>query len=106
MTDPVPGNTPTLNQWLNDQPKTVAEALDRARRLAEINRALHRWCPEPWIRNIRLANVRDGTLVIYASSATALVPLRYRSQSLLLWLNQQYSLNCSQIDAKIAPSVA
>lgn len=106
MTKPVPGDAQTLQQWLVRQPRSVAGVLDRAQQLAEINRALHEWCSEPWIAHVRVANLRDGVLVVFSPSAASLVPLRHRSASLLAFLNQRFALNCRQIEAKVRPDGA
>lgn len=92
-----------LPQWLTRQPRTVRDLMDRAQFLAGLDRLLHQWSDDPWLAQIRLANVRGDTLVLFSSSAAALVQLRYRKQSLLDWLNRQAGLNCTQIDAKVRP---
>src|SRR3546814_6288654 len=58
--------------------------------LADINRSLPSWCAEPWVRQIRVANIRGQTVVVFSASASALVPLRHRSSTFLLWLNDHY----------------
>ncbi len=77
--------------------------MEQATRIAELNRALRQWTQEPWLDSIRLVNVRDDTVVIYASTAAALVPLRYRQQALLAFLQERFNLNCSKIEAKVKP---
>jgi len=77
--------------------------LARLQCLTDINRALPLWCDEPWIRQIRIANVRDRTVVIFSASASALVPLRHRSGSLLDWLNDRFRLSCTRIETKVRP---
>jgi hypothetical protein len=77
--------------------------LSRVQRLAEINRSLPSWCAEPWVRQIRVANVRDQTVVVFSASAAALIPLRHRSGAFLLWLNDRYRLSCTRLDAKVRP---
>jgi len=93
----------TIDQWLSHQPTGVRDVLDRARLIADITRELHLWSPEPWIRQIRVANIRNDTLIVYATSATVLVQLRYRRQSLLSWLNQRFQLGCTEVEAKVRP---
>jgi hypothetical protein len=92
-----------LQQWLNAQPRQVDEVLARARRLAEINRSLTQWSDEPWLGFVRVANVRAETVVLFSSSAAALVPLRYRSQDLLAWLNEKFQLDCTKLETKVRP---
>ncbi len=93
----------TLKQCLGQHAEQLAGTLERARQLGEINRQLGEWSTEPWVAQIRLANIRGETLVIYSASATALVPLRYRSASLLAWLNARYQLACTRLEAKVRP---
>lgn len=98
--DPLP-----LHQWLNHQPAGLREILSHAQKLTEINRGLHQWSQEPWLTHIQLANIRDGTLVLYSSSAAALVLLRNRQSALLDYLNQRYQIDCMRIEAKVRPGV-
>ncbi len=95
-----------LKHVLSQAQEVRGGVLERARRLADINRALREWCDEPWVRQVRLANLRGDTVVLYSASASALVPLRHRSRSLLAWLNTRYHLTCTRIDAKVRPPVA
>lgn len=92
-----------LQLWLNAQPKSINDVLSRAHRLAEINSALKHWSDEPWLAHVRVANVRNGTVVLFSASAAALVPLRYCTQELLAWLNQRFQLNCSRLETKVRP---
>jgi hypothetical protein len=93
----------SLQQWLSHQPAAVNDLLSRAQRLAQMNQALRQWTGEEWLAQIRVANVRSGTLVLYSSSAAALVPLRYRTQELLDWLNQRFGLACTRLEVKVRP---
>ncbi|HSW13712.1 MAG TPA: DciA family protein [Solimonas sp.] len=95
-----------IGDWLRQQPADVRGLFDRARLIADMNRALPTWSAEPWITQIRVANVRDETLVIHAYSAAALIPLRYRKQQLLAWFNDRFQLQCQKIEAKVRPELA
>lgn len=95
-----------LRQILSQTPQALGGVLERARRLADINRALRDWCDEPWVHQIRIANVRGDTVVLYSASASALVPLRHHSRSLLAWLKTRYQLSCTRIETKVRPPVA
>ena len=68
-----------------------------------MNRVLHQWSDEPWLAQVQLANVRDGTLVLYSASAAALVILRNRQKALLDYLNQRFPLDVVRIEAKVRP---
>jgi len=93
-----------LQNWLSQQPQTVRELLSRAQRLAAMNTELQKqWSSEPWIKSIRIANIRGNTVVIYAQTAASLVPLRYRKASLLGLLKERFNLTCTEIDARVRP---
>lgn len=94
-----------LDRWLGHQTSSAGVLLARAQRLAEVNRALQtQWASEPWVQSLRVANIRGNTIVIYAQTATAMVPLRYRREALLAFLNQRFGLRCTDIDAKVRPA--
>ena len=95
-----------IGDWLRQQPAELRGVLDRARLLADINRALPSWSAEPWVKLIRVANIRGETLVIHAHCAAALVPLRHRGTALLTWLNQRFNLGCTKTEAKVKPENA
>jgi hypothetical protein len=93
-----------LQLWLNQQPRTVRELLSRAGHLAAINHELQQqWASEPWVQSIRIANIRGNTVVIFAQTAAALVPLRYRKEALLSLLKERFQLACKEIEAKVRP---
>lgn len=96
--DPLP-----LQHWLIHQPLGLRDLLSRAQQLAEINRGLREWADEPCFAQIHVANIRHGTLVIYSSSAAALVVLRHRRKALLDFLNHRFQLACNDIEAKVRP---
>jgi len=95
----------SVKQLPSHDEQSIGSLLRRAQLLADINRTLSQWSPEPWVARIRLANVRDDTAVVYATSAAALVQLRHRSRSLLAWLNDRHHLHCTRIEAKVLPPV-
>ncbi len=94
-----------LRQILNRHPRSVGTVLARAQQLADVNRALRDWCNEPWIRHVRLANLRDGTVVIFVASAPALIPLRNRTSDLLAWLETRFRLGCTRLEMRVRPPV-
>jgi hypothetical protein len=96
--DPLP-----MRQWLVQQPSSVRQLLDRANQLDQINRALQQWNDAPWLAHIRLANIRGSTLVFYSSSAATLVNLRHHQQALLDFVQRNFQLACTHIEAKVRP---
>lgn len=53
---------------------------------------------------VRLVNLRGGVAVLFADNAAALVPLRYRSESLLAFLRGELGLDVKRIEAKVRPA--
>ncbi|MGH8455991.1 MAG: hypothetical protein ACRETW_13890 [Stenotrophobium sp.] len=93
-----------LQCWLQHQPRNVREMLNRAQRIAEIDHALHEhWAHEAWISSLRIANIRGSTVVLFAQTAAALVPLRYRKKALLEFLKQRFAIACNELDIKVRP---
>jgi hypothetical protein len=85
---------------------SLGNLIQRAERVSELNRLLKQWTREPWLEAIRLVNVRGTVAVVFADNAAALVPLRYRSESLLRFLRDELGLDVNRIDAKVRPAAA
>lgn len=64
---------------------------------------MREWSDEPWLAQIRLANIRNGTLVLHSSSAAALIQLRQHQRGLLDYLNQRFQIRCDQLEARVRP---
>ncbi|WP_348819662.1 hypothetical protein [Fontimonas sp. SYSU GA230001] len=94
-----------LKQILSQNPQRTGGVITRAQRLADINRSLRDWCDEPWVHQVRIANIRGDTAVLYASSAPALLRARQRQRALLAWLKTRHLLSCTRIEAKVRPPV-
>lgn len=96
---------PSLRDLLiHQEPKTV-EILSRGRILVSINQSLKaHWAHEAWIDQIRVANIRGTTLVVFAQTAAALIPLRYKKQALFNFIQQEFDLPCTELDAKVVPN--
>lgn len=102
-----PGARP-LKDWLNPNavtpPSTASSLLGRTRLLAEMTAALRQWRQEPWMEHLRIANLRGNVIVIFSSSAAALIPLSKQKKSVLDFLNTRYQLQCTELDAKVRPA--
>lgn len=98
MRDPQP-----LSQLMSPSAGEAGDWRARLRQLQAINQSLPQWCAEPWVRQLRVANLRDGSLVIYSSSAAALVPLRHRSAAFLRWLREHHGLDCQRLLLSVRP---
>lgn len=95
----------SLTQLLQRQHRTQDAILGRALLMAEMTFALQEFNQFPWAASLRVANIRDQTLVIYSSSASSLIPLRGQKQSVLDFLNRRFGLDCTQLEAKVRPSL-
>jgi hypothetical protein len=94
-----------LHGRLENEPGELHNLLQVTQRLEALNSALRQWADEPWLDAIRVANLRGDTLVLFADSASALVPLRYRREALLAFLRERYGLTATRIEAKVRPSL-
>ncbi|MES0873855.1 hypothetical protein [Sinimarinibacterium thermocellulolyticum] len=93
-----------IQQILRQHTSMAGATLARAEQIAGINRSLRDWRDAPWIRDVRIANLRGDTVVVYATSAAALVPLRGLAPSLLTWLQTRYQIACTRIETKVRPA--
>lgn len=98
-------DAPIMGDWLGNQELKTREVLNRGRLLASMNQALKdQWAQEIWIDQIRIANIRGTTLVVFVQTAAALIPLRYKKQALLDFLKREFELRCTELDAKVVPN--
>jgi hypothetical protein len=93
-----------VGMHLDNAPSGLRDLLGRARQLAEIDSAVRDWAGTPLNQHLRVANVRQGALVIYIENAAAYTALRYRQQELLERLRQQCKITISKIEIKTMPS--
>jgi hypothetical protein len=82
---------------------TVLPQFAKARQLAQMTLALHESLRSPWANHLRIVNLRADVVVIFASSAPALLSLRSSRQAVLDFLNARYGLQCRKIEAKVVP---
>lgn len=92
-----------LHGRLNAAPGELEGLLQRARQIQAVQQACQRWSTEPWMASIRVANVRDGTLVVHSDSAAALTALRYRREALLGFLRDRYGWPLTRLEARVRP---
>lgn len=94
----------SLHGRLAKKPGDFGELLEQVRRIEALNLALRQWTKEPWLDSIRVANLRDGTLVLFADNAAVATALRYRRESLEIFLRERCGLAIKRIEAKVRPS--
>jgi hypothetical protein len=93
-----------IGACLSDPDSSLHLLLARAGQLAAIQAAVRDWAGEPLASSLTVANERDGTLVIYAASAAALMQVRYRQQELIQFLHRRPGFKPAKIEAKITPA--
>lgn len=98
-------DVPTVQDWLVRQDAKTLDALGRSRTLHLINQCLkEQWAHEPWIDQVRIANFRGTTLVVFTLTAAVLVPLRYKKQALLELISREFDLHCTELETKVVPN--
>lgn len=80
--------------------------LARAARLADLDRAFRDWLAPlgPWARHVRLANLDAERVVLWASSAAAVTPLRYRQADILAWFEAHAGAGFNRLNITVRPS--
>lgn len=81
----------------------VAALLARARHLEAIQKIVRDWAPSPLDRALRIANLRDGSVVLVVDSAPALTQLRFRQQELIELLRQRLNSPSLQVEIQMQP---
>lgn len=95
----------SLTQLLRHRHHTHDAVLNRALLMAEMTFALQKFNQLPWATSLRVANIRNQTLVIYSTSASSLIPLRSQKEPVLEFLNTKFGLDCTQLEAKVRPAL-
>lgn len=99
-----PADTLPQSDWSQLQSiSSLRGLLARAQRLSDASLALRAWLDEPWARHLRIANVRGDTVMLYVTSAAALVPLRQQQGKILQFLARQLDPNLQRLEAKVRP---
>ena len=95
----------TLGSLLAQQDPKIREILHRGQTLSRLNHAVQQlWSHEPWIKLIRIANIRGTTLVVFVQTAAVQFPLRNQKKTLLDFLKQQFEISCTELDIKVVPN--
>lgn len=88
-----------------DNPESPVRALlDRARGLGTIQQLIRDWAGEPLAQSLRIANDREGVVVVYADSAAAFTELRYRQQELVQLLKARPGSSTVTLEIKMRPA--
>jgi len=84
---------------LPDSP--VFGLLRRARWLADMEQIFRERVSPATAKALRIANFRNGTVVIYVDSAAALTQLRYSEKELLQALENKIKMPCRKLEIKV-----
>ena len=82
----------------------VQGLLRQAGRLEGIQKMLRDWAREPLASSLRIANEREGVVVVYIDSAAALTQLRYRQQEMLQVLRDGLGKPTLTLEIKLRPA--
>jgi len=82
----------------------VQGLLRRASRLEGIQTMLRTWAREPLASSLRVANEREGVVVVFVESAAAHTQLRYRQQDMLQVLRDGLGNPTLQLEIKMRPT--
>lgn len=100
-----------LGAFLSDPHSPAGRILQRALSLDDHQLALEQWAnsmpataPLP-TGSVQIANVRDGTVVVYTANAAVLTALRYRQNELLNALRHACGDTSLQIELKVKPNL-
>ena len=105
--DVTPSDPASLHSRLVQQAgEDVETLLQRVRRIEALDRALHEWSSEPWLSAIRVANLREDTLVVFSDNASAATTMRYRREDLLTYLRERHGLDVGRLETKVRPGPA
>ena len=85
---------------------SVGLLLSRARGLGELQQTLSEWAAEPLARFLRIANLRDGVVVVHADSAAAFTQLRYRQQELVQVLQERLQDPVLTLQIRMVPAAS
>ena len=104
MTKTTHADIKNVGAHLENSDSLLQGLLDRARSLGETQQILRNWAMEPLSRSLRIANARDGVVVVYADSAAAFTQLRYRQQELLQLLQTTLGKPDLTLEIKMRPA--
>lgn len=95
-------DSPSLGAWLQSSSSVSRELLSQVDQIRQLNELLSQWSGPTLGSQLRVANIRHGTVVIYTPSAAALITLRTRGSELLAFLTQHSKIACTALDAKVS----
>ena len=92
-----------IGQLIEQRTSTARAMLDRADWLYRIQTTLRTELGTPWAASLRVANIRANTLVLFSDNASTALRARLSAPQILKLINQQYGLQCENVDARTRP---
>lgn len=78
--------------------------LELVHQISAIDEALSQWLGDPTQTTVRVANLRDETLVLFSNNAAATTRLRYERESLLTHLREQHGFEVRHLEIRVKPT--
>ena len=99
-------NEPKVLTSLLSQGALLSKIKDRTIALSQLTKIIDELLPPPLIQQYRVANYRQGVLILEVSSASWLTRLKYEQGNLLSGIRQKILPSLSSIQYKINPTIA
>lgn len=100
------GNEPKVLTSLLSQGALLSKIKDRTIALSQLTKIIDELLPPPLIQQYRVANYRQGVLILEVSSASWLTRLKYEQSNLLSGIRQKILPSLFSIQYKINPTIA
>ena len=99
-------NEPKVLTSLLSQGALLSKIKDRTIALSQLTKVIDELLPTPLNQQYRVANYRQGVLILEVSSASWLTRLKYEQGNLLSGIRQKILPSLSSIQYKINPTIA
>ena len=99
-------NEPKVLTSLLSQGALLSKLNERAVALSQLTKVIDELLPTPLNQQYRVANYRQGVLILEVSSASWLTRLKYEQGNLLSGIRQKILPSLSSIQYKINPTIA
>ena len=99
-------NEPKVLTSLLSQGALLSKIKERTVALSQLTKIIDELLPPPLIQQYRVANYRQGVLILEVSSASWLTRLKYEQSNLLSGIRQKILPSLSSIQYKINPTIA
>ena len=99
-------NEPKVLTSLLSQGALLSKIKERTVALSQLTKVIDELLPPPLNQQYRVANYRQGVLILEVSSASWLTRLKYEQSNLLSGIRQKILPSLSSIQYKINPTIA